>query len=171
MTPIWRARTLALASLGACFLYMALTAHALPDHMATHFDIHGNPDGWSSKTAFFISFPLTVVGTNLFLLLLMPAIVTKIPKRFVNIPHKDYWLATPERIAHMDRAVTTLLTHTAFYTNIVFLFGYRHIVQENTPDPLLRLPFNTWLIGLLAFTVLYMTWLLIAFYREMKPSE
>ena len=72
------------------FGYLAETYSALPAKVASHFDVHGKPDGWMSRAA--DAEILSAVA------LLVPAIVIggmggagRIPVSFINQPHRDYW--------------------------------------------------------------------------------
>jgi uncharacterized membrane protein len=67
----------------------------LPETVASHFDINGNPNGCLSKGPF--------IGTYIFIMLLMllsflalPSLFKYVPLSLINLPNKDYWLA-PER--------------------------------------------------------------------------
>jgi uncharacterized membrane protein len=63
----------------------------LPSTIASHYGPNGHPDGWSGRTEFFVLFWLVlavVVGS-----LLGSAVLMKhIPARYLNLPHKEYWL-------------------------------------------------------------------------------
>jgi uncharacterized membrane protein len=51
-------------------IYLALVWNSLPNTLATHFDLHGNPDQYSSKSQMWIYIPLiTVIGVLIYLLL------------------------------------------------------------------------------------------------------
>ncbi len=67
----------------------------LPERVATHFDGHGQPNGWMSRTgcvAFSLIlgfvFPLTAVVAS--------GVAGRLPDQRLNLPHRDYWLS-PER--------------------------------------------------------------------------
>jgi serine/threonine-protein kinase len=101
-----RAPLLILGLLYLCFFgYLASSSSQLPARVATHFDGHGRPNGWMSRTAhlrfmtvFGLAFPLFV-----------PAMVYAsrfLPDRCYNLPHRDYWLAParrPETMAYLFR--------------------------------------------------------------------
>jgi uncharacterized membrane protein len=90
---------------GLLFAVVDLVSHynLLPPRMASHFDLQGNANGWSTKGQF-IGFmaimlmvvsmaPVSIVSAALF----MPASV-------INMSHKEYWFA-PEREAESRRAL------------------------------------------------------------------
>jgi uncharacterized membrane protein len=69
----------------------------LPDTIAVHFNASGEPDGWSGKTEFVLTY-----GAIEALMVLMGVaavlIIGRVPPALVNIPNREYWLA-PERRA------------------------------------------------------------------------
>ena len=78
----------------------------LPDRVAMHFGMDGTPNGWGRP----MTHVAILVGLQTFLLLLvvvMPGIVRRTPRKFVNIPNRDYWLAD-ERL---DETVSRLQQH------------------------------------------------------------
>src|SRR6185369_1501240 len=96
----------------AAALAQALWQHdRLPEKVAAHFNGAGRPDGWLSRglhTAWHI-------GTILFLAALfqgMALLPARLPKEYINLPHRDHWLAP-------ERAATTL----AWITGTVLLMG------------------------------------------------
>jgi len=94
---IFRTPAAVLGLLYLCFIgYLAYSSSQLPERMATHFDIRGQPDGWMSRAAylrFMIVFGLACP-------LLVPAVFYAcrlLPDRFCRIPHHDYWFAPARR--------------------------------------------------------------------------
>ncbi len=82
----------------AFLAYLAFSAAQLPDRVATHFDLAGQPNGWMTRTqcvalmaAMGLGLPLLIVG--LFFAMRF------FPNSVINFPgDRDYWLA-PERRA------------------------------------------------------------------------
>jgi len=68
----------------------------LPDRMASHFAASGMPNGWMTKSQFFVLYALLTVPA-LILEFWLPRRIVSHPKR-INLPNKEYWLA-PERRA------------------------------------------------------------------------
>ncbi len=67
----------------------------LPARTASHFNLHGQVDGWNTRTTF-VGFQ---IGISLFLTLTTLGIIWLIKhasSELINIPNKQYWL-TPER--------------------------------------------------------------------------
>ena len=68
----------------------------LPAVVASHFDAHGTANGWQTKQAFFSVFvAVTLLGAVL--VFVLPALIAIVPRQFINLPNKDYWLS-PERL-------------------------------------------------------------------------
>ena len=75
----------------------------LPERIASHFNFRGEPDGWMSKDAFYV-FELGLLAFLLGLFFCISYFLPKMPRRLINLPNKDYWLA-PERRAETLRIV------------------------------------------------------------------
>lgn len=73
----------------------------LPDRIASHFDVAGQADGWSSKSAFLLSNLALIAGLAL-IFLSFPSWLGKIPNARINLPNKDYWLAPGRRAATLQ---------------------------------------------------------------------
>jgi len=124
-----------LTALAICYVfffgYVATTYSALPAKVASHFDLYGQPNGWMSREV--------CVGFTVGLGILMPAIIIgsmagagRIPVSFVNLPHREYWLA-PER---RQAVVAILLRYSLWFSclNVLFVTGLHWlIVQANLP--------------------------------------
>ncbi|MFH1742946.1 MAG: DUF1648 domain-containing protein [bacterium] len=123
-----------------CLLYMAMTHPHLPDRMAVHFNVHGEPDGWSNKSSFFVWYSLVVVGINVLFLVLLPFLLGVIPDSLINLPWKEYWFSSPERKKQALDRIRVFFYLICAHINAVFLTAYHIVVQENTPDPLFRIP-------------------------------
>ncbi|HEX4885934.1 MAG TPA: DUF1648 domain-containing protein [Casimicrobiaceae bacterium] len=86
-----------LAALVLCGLaFVAATAGALPPRVATHFGAGGMANGWMAREGY--------VAFALLLQLVLPVMlflgVGWLPGRlgrFTNLPHREYWLAPPQR--------------------------------------------------------------------------
>lgn len=69
----------------------------LPDRVATHFDVAGNPDDWMSKQSATIVSLVLAIGLPL-LFYAVGLLIRIVPASTINIPRREYWLA-PERRA------------------------------------------------------------------------
>ena len=68
----------------------------LPATMASHFGVHGQPDGWASKSGF------TILEAVILLFIiagfaLLPSLLERLPDSLINLPRKDFWLASHRR--------------------------------------------------------------------------
>jgi uncharacterized membrane protein len=121
----------ALASLFALGLWLrlGLSFDALPVRMASHFDGSGQPNGWQSKG----SFAFTAVSLSVLFLALVwviPALLRSSPDRYLNLPHKEYWLA-PERRAQTHARIGSWSSWFACAT-LGFLAGtFELVIRAN----------------------------------------
>jgi uncharacterized membrane protein len=76
-------------------LYVSQTSSALPERMATHFEIDGQPNGWMSRSDYVAFISMFGVGLPLFVVAVV-VLCRFLPDWTVNIPHREYWLS-PER--------------------------------------------------------------------------
>jgi uncharacterized membrane protein len=101
----------------------------LPDRVATHFDVKGNPDGWSGRRAATLMMLGFQCGMPLFILA-MGKLASRMPESMLNIPDKAYWMH-PDRkadalqvsanylawIAVLVAVFITVLNHLTFFAN------------------------------------------------------
>jgi uncharacterized membrane protein len=127
----------------------------VPDILATHFGGRGQPNGWQTHSAFFV--------TELFVVVLaagigfgVPTLLGKIPVSLVNLPNKDYWFA-PER-----RETTLALTRASFAWFGCALLAFLIFVNElvfranlQTPSRLNTTAFVAALFAFLGFTAIW----------------
>ena len=85
----------------ACGAFVWITSGDLPPVVASHFGPGGTADGFMGKgayTAFMLAFvvvvPALVAGSTL--------LVGVLPTTLINLPHREYWLATQRRAATLD---------------------------------------------------------------------
>ncbi len=129
-TARWVFAILVLASLALPLYYYP----QLPERTASHFNLSGKADAWDSRTVFVA----TQMGITGFLALVTLGILWLIrhtPAQWINIPHKEYWLA-PERKEGTYRRIeffllwimnlTYLLLLTMFY--LIILFNLKRLV-------------------------------------------
>jgi len=113
-------------------IYQVYSSYSyLPERMATHFDMSGNPNGWSSKNSFFVTWYIMIFLVN-GIFYLISKIIHKIPESMINIPNKRYWFETEERKKESINRVIAILPGTAFLLNIFWSFVYESILHNNT---------------------------------------
>ena len=142
------------------FLVLVLAAlaqgvwqHAyLPERVVSHFDGAGRANGWMSRDAL-LGWQL---GTVLFIAALFEGIVALqplLPAEFVNLPHRDYWLA-PERRAATDAWISSLLRGTGCLLMVFFMALFHSVYRVNlTGDRILK-PNPGWLAAAMTVSVL-----------------
>ena len=92
-----RGPALVLGFLYLCFLaYLAMSSGQLPERLATHFDGSGQPNGWMSRS-FHLWFILIFGLTFPFIVAVVLFFARFLPNHLINIPRRDYWLATERR--------------------------------------------------------------------------
>lgn len=105
----------------------------LPDRVAVHFGRGGFPNGWAPGTVH----SLTTLGIYTFLffaLYFAPRLTSGIPAKWVNLPHKDFWLA-PENRPRAEARIARLMFQ---FGTAVFLFLFvcnLLVLQANLADP------------------------------------
>jgi len=138
-----------------------------PGTVANHFGPGGEPNGWmlSGINA------LVMGGTSLLLFVsfyFTPHLLRVVPARWVNVPHRDYWMAEenrPRMIAIMSRSMY------AFGTAI---FGFLFVVQAlvldaNLSDPVrFREEIFWWPFG--AFMLYSVVWTIRLFLSFRVPG-
>lgn len=107
----------------------------LPDRVATHFDMRGQPDDWmdrSQATWMMLGLQLLVPA----FVLLTGLISSRLPDSAINLPRREYWLHSDRRAATLAYLASTL----AWIATIValFLMGLNHLtfVANQNVEPL-----------------------------------
>jgi len=142
----------------------------LPESIAVHFGSSGEPNGWSDKTEFVLTFG----ATELFIVLLGVAsglLLGKTPASLVNIPNREYWLA-PERrretVAFLSNQVVWIEAAT-----LAFLIAIAQLVfKENLGDAPPRLSGDFWYIfaAFVGATVWFCVKILLRFRTTESPE-
>jgi len=125
-------------------VFIAGSAPLLPERMATHFGGGGNANGWMSRSTDLVFFGGLGVGLPLFFIVLS-FLIGWVPERFVNLPHREYWLS-PERRAQTRAYVSRQMIWMACLT-VPFLAGIHGltILANRTTPP--HLPMG-WFLAL-----------------------
>ncbi len=80
----------------ALTLRVALVWSELPETMASHFGAGGRPNDYMSKVPFFWLLAASA-GGSVAIVFAAAGMLKRLPARWINIPNRDYWLATDER--------------------------------------------------------------------------
>jgi uncharacterized membrane protein len=136
----------------------------LPDHVATHFGLGGQPDDWMSKEVSLVFF--LVVKTMLFLLIwYTPAMVTRLPSRWVNLPNKDYWL-TESTMPQVKEKLDRLMPEFGAAIMAFFIMVKLLVLDANLSEPV-QLNERVFLAGLGLFLAYVVFWT-IRIYRGFR---
>ena len=84
----------ALVALGAVQLFYY--APRIPEILGSHFARGGFVNGWQTKAAFF-STELAMIVLATVVSFGIPRIIAAVPVSLINLPHKEYWLASERR--------------------------------------------------------------------------
>lgn len=164
--PVRISRLAILLLLVLAFLQNVYFAPLLPEQVASHFDTTGQADGRSSKTAF-VAFNLASVAGIALLFLGITAWLAKVPPAWINLPHKDYWLA-PERRAATLETIQRQMEWLAAAT-VALLLGIAQLtIQANLNANGARLEYGLWLLfgSYLAYFVVWLVWMLRKWYAR-----
>ena len=117
----------------------------LPERVATHFNAAGRANGWMSRDQHLV----WQLATFTFVGLLMQGLLTlqrHLPAEYVNLPHRDYWLA-PERRAATEDWLGSLYLVSGSLLSLFFLAIF-HLVYRANLDPTPSLTTWVWPLGL-----------------------
>jgi len=159
---------LVLALLAALYLaFVAGSASLLPDRVAIHFDAAGHANNWMDRASVLIFFGALGVGMPLFFIACALGIGF-IPDRFVNLPHREYWLA-PDRRAHTRAYVSGQMAWMGCLSLLFFAGNYGLTIQANHLTPP-HLPMNLFLPLVAGFLAATAVWTVV-FIRHFAGSK
>jgi uncharacterized membrane protein len=122
----------------------------LPSPMAIHFGANGMADGWAPGRVHAIL--MTVVHAFIFCsIYFTPKLVLLLPARWLNLPHKEYWLQPANR----RRAAAKLRDFMGAFGAGIFLFFLVVewlVLKANLATPV-RLDLRIFVPALVAFLV------------------
>jgi uncharacterized membrane protein len=153
-------RILILLFLLLAFWQAAHYAPLLPERIASHFDAAGRANGWSAKTEFF-ALNLAFVAGMALMFLGLTAWLPKIPNEWINLPHKDYWLAPARRAATLETLQQQMEWLAA--ATVALMVGITQLTIEANLGGGQAWPRAAfWLLfgGYMAFFVVWLVWLL-----------
>lgn len=130
----------------------------LPDRVAMHFDLNGTPNGWGSVERHVA----LMIGLQTFMLLLidvLPWIVRKVPSEMINIPNREYWLASERReetVVRIGEHCQTLgLTLQVFLVSLGICVGVANLSKP------VCLPQQEFLTLMTVFLVAVLGWVVL----------
>ncbi|HJU70865.1 MAG TPA: hypothetical protein VJ603_03390 [Paucimonas sp.] len=142
--------------------FVWLTSGDLPPVVASHFVPGGTANGFMRKGTY-MAFMLAVVVAVPALIGFSGQLVRVLPLQLVNLPNKQYWLA-PQRSAATLESLSSLSVPFALALAAFLCFVHWLVVQANAVQPA-RLSEGSLFIGLAAFGVATVLWLLVLFRR------
>jgi uncharacterized membrane protein len=153
-----------------CQMYLVFvfaTAHLLPERVASHFDINGQPNGWMGRPGY-LAF-IAIMGVALPLFIVGLCYLSKfLPVGMINIPHRSYWLA-PE---HREQSLAYLFAHSMWIACLmVGFFGAMHFitVSANRSNPVHLQSGPFWVIMVLLL-IGVLAWTLALYRRFRRPA-
>jgi uncharacterized membrane protein len=147
--------------------YLMFIEDSLPERLAVHFDIAGNPNGFQSKSTFITTFFCFIFFLNgLFLALFF--LIDRLPSQKINIPWKDYWFANEERKVVAFEKLRAVMGLVGIFLCVVFLITEHIIYQANTTNPWFTFPINGGVIIILALSLLLLA---LSFTITKPPTE
>jgi len=148
--------------------FVVTTTRQLGDTVATHFGAGFVANGWEQRDGY-LRFALTF---SVMLPVIVAAIVGWLPRlfpRYLNVPHKDYWLA-PERSAATFARIALQGVILGIVLSVFMAGVHWLILQANAvvPPRLPAKPFWTLLIAFLT-ALAFLIWAFWTRFREL-PS-
>ena len=138
----------------------------LPDRLASHFGASGLPNGCMTKSHFVIVYALMIVPAA-YLEYGLARTIEKYPRR-LNLPNKDYWLASERRAGTFDY----LAGFFAWYGCVVLLvevLAMAMAMRANLNDPV-RLPTGPIELVLGAFLIFNVVAVISMYRRFAMPA-
>ena len=140
---------------------------ALPERVASHFDLSGTADGWSSRRQL-----LVVIGSMVALVaglgFGLPRLVAVLPVSLINLPHREYWLAPERRARTVDR-IADDLAWFAVLTGVLMILVFQGTIAYNL-DPESGAMANTiWIVA--AYVLATFAWAARLCLRFRLPAD
>ena len=140
----------------ALALRIALIWSELPESMASHFGAGGQPDAFMSRGGFFLAMAL-IGGGSVAAVFAAPLLLRITPKRLLNLPNRDYWLANDQRRdVALDR-LAGLMGWMGAATTALLVIATELTIQANLERR--NLDEATFLLFLVAYFVFVGVWL------------
>jgi uncharacterized membrane protein len=150
-----------LVPLAACYALFVATLAAstawLPDRVASHFGMDGEPNGWMDRGGYLLL--MGISGLVLASLAPLLAFLTpRLPRNMVNIPHREYWLA-PNNVQATTEYLSGFALRIGWLGLLLMLGLHLLVVQANQQQPVRLSSAGLWtlmalfLTGVLASTI------------------
>jgi uncharacterized membrane protein len=149
-------------------LFNAISYFLLPEQAAIHFSRGGHADSWAPREIHCLLF--TGIDVLLFLLFwYSPNLMLNTPAKWVNLPHKSFWLAKENRPLTRKKLEFHMLEF-GIAMFILFFFLSVLSVDANRSHPV-KLN-ESLLISFVVIFLVYTVYWIIKFYRSFRiPKE
>lgn len=152
------------ALLVAWVIQILVYAPHLPTHVASNFNLAGEPNTFSTRAAFIVTLVVTMVILALSFLYL-PRLVANTPQSTMSLPNKGYWLA-PERRKRTAQFIRDQIAWIGATTVGFMIVLTQVVVDANLHYPPILSSSFVWLLALyLAGTLGWVLHLLTRFAR------
>lgn len=154
---------------GIMGIILAMYYHRiLPERVASSFGENGSAQAYmSNETSLYFGVGLYILFTGLFLAI--PYLVRVIPVKYVNFPHKDYWLAE-ERKESTIEAMSGWVYVFGFATNVLMIVMGLLSFKANISGEM-RLDMGTFFTGLALYLIFTACWVIWLYRRFRLPKE
>lgn len=126
------ARWIYLFILTVSCVHLFIYYRALPDRVAVHFGIAGQPDNWVDKNGY-LAFEFGLLSFLTLIFLGIAESIKKLPTELFNIPNKDYWLKY-EREQETRHSIKNLLYWVGSITLLLLIYMNHKLVEVNIRD-------------------------------------
>ncbi len=124
--------------------------HLLPQEIAVHFNISGNPDRWSDKSTAFITY-FVILSAMTFLFFGISYLIGKMSDSVINLPHKHYWLNSENREKSINYLKNTIVT-MGILTNLFLVYFNQLSIKANLTQTEIPIFYSlAGMVGLLLF--------------------
>src|SRR5262249_1306946 len=144
------------ALLLAAAVFVLLSGSSLPPVVASHFTASGAANGFMPRRLYLGFMLALTVGLPL-LLVCAHGAVRFLPPRYINLPHREYWLA-PERLSETLAFLQAQSTYLAALLAVFLCFVHWLVVQAHTVQPPC-LPGPLFVTGLVLFLLALIVWI------------
>lgn len=139
-------------------VYLACSAPLLPERVAIHFGASGQPNDWMSRSTHLLF--MGALGLGLPLVFAVLALVIRLfPARFINLPHREYWLS-PERQSQTYTYISRQLLWLACL-EVVFFAGIQFLIVDANRMAPVQLSMERFLPMVGGFLVAVALWIIV----------
>jgi hypothetical protein len=122
--------------LGSCLVSTGLLVgrwilvwHRLPLNLETHWGPTG-ADGYTGRAAFFAASAAMTLAA-IVALHFAPRWLPRVPLTLLNVPHLEYWLATPARVASVNQRLAVWLSWFALPITLTMAVLTEYVLRVN----------------------------------------